>query len=57
MAIISTRTTITLGTWNVRTMFEAGKAVHLAAEVRKYNLIVLGISKTRRTGSSQRGLY
>ena len=56
MAIISTRTTITFRTWNARTMFEAGKAVQVAAEMRNYNLTVLGISEIRWTGSGQQRL-
>ncbi|KAK7097253.1 hypothetical protein V1264_004260 [Littorina saxatilis] len=31
--IMSTRTTTTLGTWNVRTMFETGKTAQVAAEM------------------------
>ena len=56
MAIISTRTTITIGTWNVRAMTEAGKTAHVTAEMRNYNLTFLGISQTRWTGSGQRRL-
>ena len=54
--IISTRTTITIGTWNVRTMFETGKTAQVAAEMRCYNLAILGISESRWTGSGQRRL-
>ena len=53
MALVSTRTTITFGTWNVKTTFEAGKTAQVAAEMRNYNLTVLGISETRWTGSGQ----
>ena len=51
MAIISTRTTITIGTWNARTMFETGKAAQVAAKMGNYNLTVLGISGKRKQGS------
>ena len=51
MTIISTRTTITIGAWNVRTMFETRKTAQVAAEVRNYNHIILGISESRWTGS------
>ncbi|KAK7110430.1 hypothetical protein V1264_014307 [Littorina saxatilis] len=54
--IMSTRTTTTLGTWNVRTMFETGKTAQVAAEMRNYNLSILGISESRWTGSGQRRL-
>lgn len=50
-AIISTRTTINIGTWNVRTMYATGKSAQVAAEMKNYNLGVLGISKSRWTCS------
>nr|KAG5692145.1 hypothetical protein BaRGS_020693 [Batillaria attramentaria] len=37
-------------------MFEAGKTAQVAAEMRNYNLAVLGISESRWTGSVQRRL-
>lgn len=49
-AIISTRTTTTIGTWNVRTMHETGKCVQVATEMRNYNLTLLGISEARWIG-------
>ena len=42
---------IRMGTWNVRTMFETGKTFQVAAEMRAYNLALLGISETRWTQS------
>ena len=54
--IISTRTTTTIGTWNVRTMYETGKTAQVAAEMRKFNLTILGISESRWTGSGQKRL-
>ena len=53
MAVISTRTTIALGTWNIRAMFEAGKTAQVAAKMTNYNLTVLGIGETRWTCSGQ----
>ena len=44
--LLSTRTTITVGTWNVRTMWETGKTAQVAAEMKSYNLTLLGISET-----------
>ena len=55
-AIISTRTTLTIGTWNVRTMFEAGKAAQVAVEMRNYKISILGISEARWTDSGQKRL-
>lgn len=60
--IICTRTTINIGTWNVRTMVETGKTAQVAAKMRQYNLELLGIGeavscccwatrKTTRSGS------
>ena len=54
--IISTRTTTTIGAWNVRTMYEAGKAAQIAAEMRSYKLTILGISEARWTGWGQKRL-
>ena len=42
-----------IGTWNVRTMFETGKTCQVAAEMRSYGLDLLGISETRWTQSGQ----
>ena len=54
--IISTRTTTVIGAWNVRTMYEAGKAAQIAAEMRNYKLTILGISEARWTGWGQKRL-
>ena len=51
--ILSTRTNITIGAWNVQTMYQTGKAAQVAAEMRKYNISILGISETRWTGTSR----
>ena len=55
-SIISTRTTAAIGTWNVRTMYETGKAAQVAAEMKNYKLTILGISEARWIGSGQRRL-
>lgn len=54
--IISTRTTTNIGTWNVRTIFETGKTAQVAAEMRRYNLDLLGISESRWIGAGQKKL-
>ena len=54
--ILSTKATTRIGAWNVRTMYEAGKTVQVAAEMHTYNLCQLGIAETRWTGSRQRKL-
>jgi hypothetical protein len=40
-SIISTRTTAAIGTWNVQTMYETGKAAQVAAEMKSYKLTIL----------------
>ena len=49
--ILSTRATIKIGTWNVQTMYQAGKTAQVAKEMKAYGLDVLGISEARWTGS------
>ena len=51
IAILSTKATTKIGTWNVRTMYEAGKAIQIANEMEAYGLDILGISEARWTGS------
>ena len=46
----------TIGTWNVRTMFQSGKAAQIAAEMQKYNIALLGISESRWAQSRQKRL-
>lgn len=48
--IISTRTNTTIGTLNVRTMYETGKTTQVVAEMKRFNLTILGISESRWTG-------
>ena len=45
--LISTKTTIKIGAWNVRTMYQAGKSAQVAAEMRNYGIALLGLSETR----------
>ncbi|VDP62249.1 unnamed protein product [Schistosoma curassoni] len=53
MSLLTTRATIYLGTWNVRTMWDTERAFQIAAEMRRYNLEVLGISETHWTQVGQ----
>ena len=52
--LLSTRKTLNIGTWNVRTMYEAGKTAQVTAEMRRFNLAVLGLCETRWTQSTVR---
>ena len=54
--LLSARKIINIGTWNVRTMYETGKAAQIAAEMRNYKLSVLGLAETRWTKSGQQKL-
>ncbi|CAI2734616.1 unnamed protein product [Schistosoma spindalis] len=56
MPLLTTRATIFIGTWNVRTMLETGKTSQIATEMRRYNLAVLGISETHWTQAEQQRL-
>ncbi|VDP36177.1 unnamed protein product [Schistosoma margrebowiei] len=56
MPLLTTRATIYSGTWNVRTMWNTGRAFQIAAEMRRYNLEVLGISETHCTQVGQQRL-
>ena len=52
--ILSTRATIKIGTWNVKTMYEIGKTAQVAAEMRAYKLDILGISEARWIRSGEK---
>ena len=51
--LLTPRTTTKLGTWNVRTMFEAGRAQQIANEMSRYKINLLGISETGWTKSGR----
>ena len=56
ITVVSSRTTTSIGAWNVRTMFEAGmagKTKQIASEMKKYKLSMLGISEKLWTGVGQ----
>ncbi|VDP45146.1 unnamed protein product [Schistosoma margrebowiei] len=56
MPLLTTRATIYLSTWDVRTMWDTGRALQIAAAMRRYNLEVLGISGTHWTQVGQQQL-
>ena len=53
MPFLSTKEISKVGTWNVRTMYEASKTVQIAREKRAYNISILGLCETRWTKSGQ----
>ena len=44
---LTSKATTLFGTWNVRTMCEAGKSAQIGAEMTAYNLSILGLCETR----------
>jgi hypothetical protein len=53
LMLLTTRSQARIGCWNVRTMFETGRATIIAAEMRRYNIAILGITESRWTGTGQ----
>ena len=53
MEVLSAKTKTRIGFWNVRTMYETGKLAQVTAEMRRYNLHILGVSESRWTGSGR----
>ena len=51
--LLTPMTTIKIGTWNVRTMFEVGRAQQIANEMNRYKVSLLGISETSWTESGR----
>ena len=54
--LLSTRKPMKIGNWNVRTLYETGKAAQVAIEMNKYKLAILGMCETRWTKSGRRRL-
>ena len=42
-----------IGNWNVRTMYRVGKTAQVVKEMQRYNLVILGISECRWSGSGR----
>ena len=53
MEVLSAKTKTRIGFWNVRTMYETGKLAQVTAEMRRYNLHILGVSECRWTKSGR----
>ena len=45
--LLTPRTTTRIATWNIRTMYEAGRTIQVAREMKHYKIGVLGLSETR----------
>ena len=50
VCLLSMKAKTRIGTWNVRTMYEAGKAAQVAKEMGNYGMEVLGICESRWNG-------
>ena len=44
---LSPKTAIRIATWNVRTIYETGKAAQVAREMERYKVEILGLSEVR----------
>ena len=51
--LLTHRTLTRLATWNIRTMYETGKTVQEAREMKRYKIRVLGLCETRWIQSGQ----
>ena len=51
--LLHPRQTTKIGTWNINTMYQAGRTAQIAAEMRRYKLHVLGISEVRWLSAGQ----
>ncbi len=47
LRILSTKFTLKMGTWNVRTLYQAGKSINVANEMARYKLDILGLTEVR----------
>ena len=52
----SSNKTLRIASWNVRTMYEAGKCAQVTIEMKKYRLHILGVSETHWIQSGQKHL-
>ena len=50
-ATVQTKDKVRLATWNVNTLYQAGKYENLKKEMKRLNIDILGISEVRWTGS------
>ena len=53
LEMMSAKTKIRIGFWNVRTTCETGKLAQVTTEMRRYNLHVLGVSESRWIGTGR----
>ena len=51
--LLTTKTKTRIGTWNIQTLYEAGKSAQVCSEMQRYNLKILGLCETRWTGTGR----
>ena len=51
--LLSQKKPILIGTWNVRTLWEAGKCAQAVAEMNRYKLTLMGMCETRWNGHGE----
>ena len=51
--LLTPKTLAKVATWNIRTMYEIGKTIQVAREMKNYKTGVLGLSETRWLQSGQ----
>ena len=51
--LLTPKATARVTTWNIRTMYETGKTIQVAREMKHYKIGVLGLSETRWLQSGQ----
>ena len=49
--LLSAKNYTRIGTWNVRTLYQIGKARPVAREMKRLGMAILGVSETRWTGT------
>jgi len=49
--LLSAKSKIRIGTWNIRTLYEAGKSAQVSREMHHYNLKMLGLCETHWNGT------
>ena len=54
--ILSSHRILRLGTWNIRTLYQAGKLENVSREMSRYNLEILGLSEVRWDNSGEHKL-
>ena len=45
--LLTPKTTARVSTWNIRTMYETGKTIQVAREMKNYKIGVLGLCEKR----------